>query len=72
MIIPPRDVFVSLCICLHVSVELILKSELAESSGMRQALGDDAKAFYTVRVIICIPSSNRNLCMRLFQILYKV
>ena len=35
MIIPPRDVFMSLCICLHVSVELILKSELAESPGMR-------------------------------------
>lgn len=37
MIIPPREVFMSLCICLHVSVELILKSELAESSGVLRA-----------------------------------
>lgn len=37
MIIPPRDVYMSLCICLHVSVEHILKSELTESSGVLRA-----------------------------------
>lgn len=49
-----------------------MSSDFAESSGAQCMLGDNGKALSGVTVTTSIPSSNENVCMRLFHILSKV